>query len=115
MAIKLLPLLKDLSPAFGVAQIGFYILKLPATIWLWEKYLTGKTLPVRIPISDFLANLHRQKSPCQPIFYSWIFDNFKFDNFTLDIDSSVMTRYGVQQGAKKGIIQLKKEGFLIIH
>lgn len=35
-------------------------------------------------------------------FYSWIFDNFKFDNFTLDIDSSVMTRYGTQQGAKKG-------------
>jgi len=35
-------------------------------------------------------------------FYSWIFDNFKFDNFTLDIDSSVMTRYGSQEGAKKG-------------
>ncbi len=35
-------------------------------------------------------------------FYSWIFDNFKFDNFTLDIDSSVMTRYGEQEGAKKG-------------
>lgn len=35
-------------------------------------------------------------------FYSWIFDNFKFDNFTLDIDSSIMTRYGQQQGAKKG-------------
>ena len=35
-------------------------------------------------------------------FYSWIFDNFKFDNFTLDIDSSVMTRYGGQEGAKKG-------------
>jgi hypothetical protein len=34
--------------------------------------------------------------------YSWIFDNIKFDNFTLDIDSSVMTRYGQQEGAKKG-------------
>ena len=34
--------------------------------------------------------------------YSWIFDNFKFDNFTLDIDSSIMTRYGNQEGAKKG-------------
>lgn len=41
-------------------------------------------------------------------FYSWIFDNFKFDNFTLDIDSSVMTRYGVQQGAKKGYNPAKK-------
>ncbi len=41
-------------------------------------------------------------------FYSWIFDNFKFDNFTLDIDSSVMTRYGVQDGAKKGYNPSKK-------
>jgi hypothetical protein len=35
-------------------------------------------------------------------FYTWIFNNLKFDNFTLDIDSSVMTRYGQQEGAKKG-------------
>jgi hypothetical protein len=28
--------------------------------------------------------------------YSRIFDNFKFDNFTLDIDSFVMTKYGTQ-------------------
>lgn len=41
-------------------------------------------------------------------FYSWIFDNFKFDNFTLDIDSSVMTRYGEQEGAKKGYNPAKK-------
>lgn len=41
-------------------------------------------------------------------FYSWIFDNFKFNNFTLDIDSSVMTRYGVQDGAKKGYNPSKK-------
>jgi hypothetical protein len=32
-------------------------------------------------------------------FDSWIFDNFKFYHFTLDIDSSVMTRYGEQEGA----------------
>ncbi len=41
-------------------------------------------------------------------FYSWIFDNVKFDNFTLDIDSSVMTRYGEQEGAKKGYNPAKK-------
>ncbi len=35
-------------------------------------------------------------------FYSWLFDHVKFDNFTLDCDSSVMTRYGVQEGSKKG-------------
>ncbi|MFM6073038.1 MAG: transposase, partial [Dolichospermum sp.] len=37
-----------------------------------------------------------------------MFDNFKFNNFTLDIDSSVMTRYGEQQGAKKGYNPTKK-------
>jgi hypothetical protein len=41
-------------------------------------------------------------------FYSWIFDNLKFNNFTLDIDSSVMTRYGQQEGAKKGYNPKKK-------
>lgn len=41
-------------------------------------------------------------------FYKWIFDNFKFDNFTLDIDSSVMTRYGSQEGSKKGYNPAKK-------
>jgi len=41
-------------------------------------------------------------------FYSWVFDHFRFDNFTLDIDSSVMTRYGVQEGSKKGYNPTKK-------
>ncbi len=34
--------------------------------------------------------------------FSWFFENLSFDTFTLDIDSSVMTRYGEQEGAKKG-------------
>jgi hypothetical protein len=42
---------------------------------------------------------------CNRVFgslYSWFFNNMKFDNFTLDIDSSVITRYGNQEGAAKG-------------
>lgn len=35
-------------------------------------------------------------------FYTWMFDNVQFDNYTIDFDSTVMTRYGEQQGAKKG-------------
>lgn len=35
-------------------------------------------------------------------FFSWIFNNVHFNHFILDVDSSVMTRYGEQQGAKKG-------------
>jgi hypothetical protein len=34
--------------------------------------------------------------------YRWFFEKLKFDNFTLDIDSSVLTRYGEQEGAAKG-------------
>lgn len=34
--------------------------------------------------------------------YQWFFNNLVFDNFTLDLDSSVVTRYGVQEGASKG-------------
>lgn len=34
--------------------------------------------------------------------YQWIFKNLHFDNHTLDFDSSIITRYGNQQGAKKG-------------
>lgn len=41
-------------------------------------------------------------------FYRWIFDNLHFDNFTLELDSSVITRYGNQQGAKKGYNPAKK-------
>ncbi|MCX8079795.1 MAG: transposase [Bacteroidia bacterium] len=34
--------------------------------------------------------------------FNWFFTHLHFDNFTLDIDSSILTRYGQQQGAKKG-------------
>lgn len=35
-------------------------------------------------------------------FFSWFFLNLHLNYFTLDIDSSVVTRHGDQQGAKKG-------------
>lgn len=37
-----------------------------------------------------------------PTFYKWFYDNLSFDNYTLDFDSSVITRYGDQQGAAVG-------------
>jgi len=33
---------------------------------------------------------------------SWFFEQVQFDNYTLDVDSSVITRYGEQEGSKKG-------------
>lgn len=55
--------------------------------------------------SKFNQATNQKVSDC---YYSWIFDNFKFDNFTLDIDSTVMTRYGEQEGAKKGYNSSKR-------
>ena len=34
--------------------------------------------------------------------YTWFFEQVQFDNYTLDVDSSVITRYGEQEGSKKG-------------
>ncbi len=34
--------------------------------------------------------------------YSWFLGQLKFDNYTLDVDSSVITRYGEQEGSRKG-------------
>lgn len=36
------------------------------------------------------------------LWYQWFFSQLNFDNFTLDVDSSVHTKYGEQQGAKRG-------------
>jgi len=46
--------------------------------------------------------------------YQWFFGNLHFDNYTLDFDSSVLTRYGNQQGAKKGYNQKSRDVALII-
>ena len=34
--------------------------------------------------------------------FQWFFNQIQFNNVTLDLDSTVVTRYGEQQGAKKG-------------
>ncbi|MDP1552632.1 MAG: IS1380 family transposase [Methanobacteriaceae archaeon] len=34
--------------------------------------------------------------------YQWYFKQLEFDNYALDFDSSVFTRYGEQEGAKRG-------------
>lgn len=34
--------------------------------------------------------------------YQWFFSNLQFDNYTLDFDSTILTRYGNQEGARKG-------------
>ena len=41
-------------------------------------------------------------------FFTWFFQNINIDYFTLDIDSTIMTRYGSQLGANKGYNPKKK-------
>lgn len=38
----------------------------------------------------------------------WFFEQIQIDNYTLDIDSSVITRYGNQEGSKRGYNPTKK-------
>ncbi len=35
-------------------------------------------------------------------FYTWFFEQLQFDIYTLDMDSSVIARYGEQEGSKNG-------------
>ncbi|MHB2149549.1 IS1380 family transposase [Calditrichota bacterium LG25] len=42
-------------------------------------------------------------------FYQWFFKQLKFDHLTLDFDSTILTRYGQQEGAVKGY-NTKKPG-----
>jgi DNA-directed RNA polymerase subunit N (RpoN/RPB10) len=39
---------------------------------------------------------------------SWFFEQLEFDNYTLDVDSSVITRYGEQEGSRKGYNPAKR-------
>lgn len=34
--------------------------------------------------------------------YQWFYEQLHFDNFTLDLDSTVISRYGQQEGARRG-------------
>ena len=73
------------------------------------KIFDWKNTPGQDTYKRFFSKFTQAKNHrVSDFFYSWIFDNFKFDNFTLDIDSSVMTRYGVQEGAKKGYNPAKR-------
>jgi hypothetical protein len=41
-------------------------------------------------------------------FFRRLIENYQYDNFTVDFDSSVLTRYGVQEGAKRGYNSQKR-------
>lgn len=40
--------------------------------------------------------------------FLWFFQQIHFDRFTLDLDSTILTRYGEQEGAKRGYNPIKR-------
>jgi len=65
-------------------------------IFGWKRVASGTTFGRFFKKFTPSVNVHFFKE-----LYSWYFEQLHFDNFTLDVDSSVITRYGEQEGAKK--------------
>jgi len=62
-----------------------------------------KTMAGHLSFERFFGKFSKARN--QRVFtdiYQWFFNQLKFDNYTLDVDSSVLTRFGFQQGATKG-------------
>jgi hypothetical protein len=73
------------------------------------KIFGWQNIPSQDTIKRFFAKFSQARN--QNVFnylYSWYFNQLKFDNYTLDFDSSVFTRYGNQEGAKKGYNPAKR-------
>ena len=66
-------------------------------------YSVGSQFPVKMPTSVIFNKFSQAtNAEVSQHFYSWVMSNINFNHFTLDFDSSVITRYGKQEGAKKG-------------
>lgn len=62
-----------------------------------------KNVPAQDSYKRFFSKFTQSKN--NKVFrqlFSWFFSELKFDNYTLDFDSTILTRYGNQQGAKRG-------------
>jgi hypothetical protein len=67
----------------------------------------------RVPSGTTYGRFFKKFSTSQnneifPELYKWFFTQLVFDNYTLDVDSSVITRYGNQEGSKRGYNPTKK-------
>lgn len=67
------------------------------------KIFQWKAIPAQDTFKRFFGKFNQAMNQrVSDHFFTWMFDNIRFDNYTLDCDSSVLTRYGSQEGAKKG-------------
>ena len=62
-----------------------------------------KEVPSQSTYSRFFHKFSWQRNNAVfPLLQKWFFEQLSFNNMTLDLDSSVMTRYGNQEGARVG-------------
>ena len=62
-----------------------------------------KRVPSQSTYSRFFHKFNwRRNDEVFPVLQRWFLNRLHFDNLTLDLDSSVITRYGEQEGAKVG-------------
>ena len=74
------------------------------------KYVAGHKSIVRLFAKFDMA----RNENVQAQIYRWIFDHIRFDRITLDMDSTVITRYGAPEGGAKGYYAAKP-GRLLHH
>jgi hypothetical protein len=67
------------------------------SIFGWKRVASATTFT-----RFFKSFLPSQNQELFPQLYKWFINQIQFDNFILDVDSSVITRYGNQEGAKVG-------------
>lgn len=62
-----------------------------------------KSIPSQSTLSRFFGKFSwKRNTEVFPRLQKWFFEQLRIDNMTLDLDSSVMTRYGEQEGANVG-------------
>lgn len=62
-----------------------------------------KEVPSNSTFSRFFHKFsHQRNNEVFPRLNQWFFEQLGIDNITLDLDSTVITRYGEQEGAKRG-------------
>jgi hypothetical protein len=68
-----------------------------------KEIFNWKEVPSQSTYSRFFSKFSlKRNTEVFPKIQRWFFEQLRFDNMTIDLDSSVMTRYGEQEGAKVG-------------
>jgi len=71
--------------------------KVLQSIFQWDQ------MPSQSTYSRFFGKFSQKKNTeVFPVLQNWFFDQISVDNITVDFDSTVITRYGDQQGSTKG-------------